>query len=123
MDPNIQTPPPQPQPDVANSQVPPTPKKSNMALTILVTILVVLTGGAAVYLFINTTRQNKKDSQPANYIQATVAPTASPTPELNEEVDAVDLGTDEADFDTIQEEENTRGGRVFSCMGYPRNNR
>ena len=108
MDPNIQTPPQTPtqqQPSVTNNQVPPEPKKINMALTILITVLVVLTGGAAVYLFINTTRQNQKESQPA-FIQATVAPTASPTPEIEEEVDAVDLGTDEADFDTIQEDIN-----------------
>lgn len=90
-------------PTLENKEVTP---KSNMTLTVLITGLIVVSVVLVGYLFYNMQRRNQQTTPDQNYIQATIAPTVSPTPEIDEEVDAVDLGTDEADFDTIQEEIN-----------------
>ncbi len=95
--------------NLGNSQVA-SPKKSNTLLTVLITALIVTTVGLVVYILLNmvSPKQNQQATQPSNFVQATVAPTATvtPTPGIDQAVSAVNLGTDEADFNTIQKDIN-----------------
>lgn len=81
--------------------------KSKALFTVLVTMLIVVTVGLGVYLLFNMmNKQNQQAVQPSNFVETTIAPTASPTPQIDEAVDAVDLGTDEADFNAVQQDIN-----------------
>ena len=81
--------------------------KSKAPFTVLITMLIVVTVGLAVYLLFNMiNKQNQQAVQPGNFVETTIAPSASPTPQIDAAVEAIDLGTDEADFNAIQQDIN-----------------
>lgn len=83
-----------------------TQPKSKAPFTVLITVLIVVTVGLAVYLLFNMMNKQNQAIQPGNFVETTIAPSASPTPQIDEEVNAIDLGTDEADFSAIQQDIN-----------------
>ncbi len=77
--------------------------KSRGPLIIFIIFFLLLLAALGTYLFMRTTNQQSTKSL-ENFVTPTAAPTISPTPGIEQEINNIDLGTDSAEFESIQQD-------------------
>lgn len=80
-------------------------KKGGLLVPTMIAFFVILIAVFAIALFMRGRNQQSTNSL-QNFVTPTASPVVSPTPGIDQEISNVDLGTDAADFNSVQKDIN-----------------